>query len=43
MRTKIPCSGEKKNGIRTMGSQQRRAASEAATTTSLRFWTRSTT
>ncbi len=42
MRTMIPCSGERKNGIRMMGIQKRRAASDAATTTSRRFCTRST-
>ncbi len=43
MSTTSPCSGERKKGIRMMGIQRRRAASDATTTTSLRFCTRSTT
>ncbi len=38
-----PCPpGERKNGIRMMGIQQRRAASDAATTTSRLILMRST-
>ncbi len=43
MSTNTPCCGERKNGIRMMGTQQMRAASDAATTTSLRLRIRSTT